>query len=221
MPDDQWADELEAPDEPEWVWGGYVTPGAVTLIAGRPKSGKSTLTCAFAEAVNGDADSFLDRSLRHGKVLYVSEEGAGTLKPKLTARIRTLTRDAAWPLPGWAELIAEATAEAQRIGATVLIIDSLSFWSAGSLGEGQENDSGVMQRILGALVAATRAGLAVVLVHHQRKGGGEGGDAVRGSGAIFGAADMLVEVERLDGDSPPTHRQPASSVAGLRGTKVV
>ena len=87
----------------------------------------------------------------------------------------------------------------------MLVIDSFSFWS--SLGEGQENDSAVMQRTLGALTEATSAGLAVVLVHHQRKGGGEDGDAVRGSGAIFAAVDMLIEVERSKGEDATTHRQ--------------
>jgi hypothetical protein len=65
-----------------------------------------------------------------------------------------------------------------------------------------------MQSTIGALGAATGAGLAVLLVHHQRKGGGQDGDAVRGSGAIFAAVDMLIEVERPTGDgTPATHRQ--------------
>jgi hypothetical protein len=174
-------------------------------VVGKPKSGKSTLTCALAEALAGNASAFLGRSLRSGRVVYLSEEGAGTLKAKLTGHIRVLTRDSAWPRPSWAELIADATAEAKRIDSRVLIIDAFSFWS--SLGEGQENDSAVMQRTLGALVEATSAGLAVVLVHHQRKGGGEDGDAVRGSGAIFAAVDMLIEVERSKGEDAATHRQ--------------
>jgi AAA domain len=199
----QWADELEAPAEPDWIWNGYLAPGSITLLAGKPKSGKSTLACGLAEALNAGVDGFLEQALRKVGVIYLSEEGAGTLKPKLTGRIRTLTRDGAWPRPSWAALITAAIEEANRVGATVIIVDSLSFWS--SLGEGQENDSAVMQGILGALIAATSSGLAVVLVHHQRKGGGEDGDAVRGSGAIFAAVDMLIEVERAKGDS--THRQ--------------
>ena len=205
----QWASELEAPPEPDWIWGGYLAPAAITLVAGKPKSGKSTLACGLAEALTAGAGEFLGRAVRQCSVVYLSEEGAGTLKPKLSGRIRTLTRDGAWPRPGWATLIAAATIEADRIGATVLIVDSLSFWS--SLDEGQENDSAVMQRALGALGAATSTGLAVVLVHHQRKGGGEDGDAVRGSGAIFAAVDMLIEVERPKSDSAPTHRQLVST----------
>jgi len=54
---------------------------------------------------------------------------------------------------------------------------------------------------------ATRAGLAVLLAHHQRKAGGGEGDAVRDSSAIVGAVDVLVEIERLGDDSPPGHRR--------------
>jgi hypothetical protein len=37
------ADELRAntPAEPSWTWTGYVAPGSVTLLAARPKVGKS------------------------------------------------------------------------------------------------------------------------------------------------------------------------------------
>ena len=201
----QWATDLEAPAQPDWLWSGYVAPGAITLIAGKPKSGKSTITCALAEALGAGAERLLGRPLRPAVAIYISEEGAGTLKPKLNGHVRVLTRDGAWPRPDWGTLITAAVTEADRVGATVLVIDSLGFWSA--LSEGQENDSAVMQRTLAALGAATSEGLAVVLVHHQRKGGGEDGDAVRGSGAIFAAVDMLIEVERPTGDVAPTHRQ--------------
>jgi hypothetical protein len=30
------------PSEPAWAWKGYLAPGAITLLAGRPKVGKST-----------------------------------------------------------------------------------------------------------------------------------------------------------------------------------
>src|ERR1700733_6248022 len=37
--------ELRAsvPPEPPWIWGGYIARGAVTVLAGKPKAGKSTL----------------------------------------------------------------------------------------------------------------------------------------------------------------------------------
>lgn len=199
------------PSEPEWVWEGYAARGAVTLQAGKPKSGKSTIACALTDAVSAGAGAFLGRRVTEGAVVYVSEEGAGTLVHKLPAsdRVRVLTRDAAWPKPTWPTLIAAAVAEAKHVGAVLLVIDALSFWAG--FAEGQEKDAGSAQAVMNALAAATAAGLAVLVVHHQRKAGGEDGDAVRGSGAIFGAADVLLEVERAGEDAPPTQRRLVST----------
>ena len=205
----QWADELEAPPEPVWIWNGLRRARCDHAPRRQTKvRQKSTLACALAEALSRRRQQLPRPPAPTGGVVYLSEEGAGTLKPKLHGQVRTLTRDGAWPRPDWATLIEAAITEANRIGATVLIIDSLGFW--GSLDEGQENDSAVMQRTLGALGAATSAGLAVVLVHHQRKGGGEDGDAVRGSGAIFAArrhADRGRTAQKRQRTHPPAARR--------------
>jgi hypothetical protein len=205
-----WASELRdaTPEEPDWVLDGYLAVGAVTLAAGKPKVGKSTLAWALAEAAASGAGSFLGRRVRGGPVVYLTEESAGTLRHKLpksrNAGMRVLTRDAAWPKPSWVDLIEGAVAEAGRVGAVLLVIDALSFWA--SISEGQARDAGAMQRVMDALVSATSSRLAVLLVHHQRKGGGEEGEAVRDSSAIVGAVDVLVEYERVE-DAPHTHRR--------------
>lgn len=195
------------PEEPEWVWEGYVARGAITLLAGKPKVGKSTAALALVEAVVAGAPSFLGRRVSCGSVVYVSEEAAGTLVGKLPAddRVRVLTRDAAWPKPSWAAVIGAAVEEATRVGAGLLVVDTFAFWS--DLAAEREKDAGAVQQTMNALVAATRAGLAVLLIHHQRKAGGEGGDAIRGSSALAGAADALIELERPAGDAPVGHRQ--------------
>jgi len=59
------AHELRAqtPPEPDWRWTGYVAPGAVTILGGKPKAGKSTLALALAEAVATEAPTFLGRAV--------------------------------------------------------------------------------------------------------------------------------------------------------------
>lgn len=32
----------DVPEEPEWIWNGFVATGAITLIGGKPKAGKAT-----------------------------------------------------------------------------------------------------------------------------------------------------------------------------------
>jgi hypothetical protein len=203
-----WAEvRAVAPLAPPWVLGGYIARGLVTMLAGKPKAGKSTLACAIAEAVDAEVEAFLGREVAGGRVVYVSEEGPATLAAKLPASTGSLalSRDDAWPKPGWPELIAAAVRKAGEIGAVLLVIDALAFWAG--FAEGAEKDSGAAQAVMDALGAATGSGLAVLIVHHQRKAGGEEGDAVRGSGAIFGAVDVLIEVERLGEAADPRHRR--------------
>lgn len=201
--------ELRAATPPDvpWVWEGYVARGAVTLLAGKPKVGKSTLASSLIGAVVSHAGSFLERAVTGGPVVYVSEEGAGTLLGKLPNHdgLRVLTRDAAWPKPSWAQLVAAGVAEALRVGAVMLMVDTFAFWA--DLPPEAEKDAGAVQQAVGVLGEATRAGLAVPLFAHQRKAGGEGGDAVRGSSALAGAVDAVVEYERPQGDASGRQRQ--------------
>jgi len=44
---------------------------------------------------------------------------------------------------------------------------------------------------------AQTTNLAIVLVHHARKSGGENGEAIRGSGAILATVDIAVELSRV------------------------
>jgi hypothetical protein len=194
------ADELRAstPAEPDWTWAGYLAPGAVTILAGKPKAGKSTLALAVAEAVATGAAAFLGRSIKGGPVVYISEESAATLAHKLpaTAEIRVLSRDAAWPKPSWPALIGAACEEALRVSAVLLVIDTWPFFAG--LAKDAEKDAGAAGQAMQHALDATHDGLAVMLAGHTRKAGGEDGDALRGSSAIAGAADIVLELERTE-----------------------
>jgi hypothetical protein len=187
------------PPEPPWLWHGYIARGAVTLFAGKPKVGKTTLKMGVCGAIGTNAPSFLGRAISGGPVLYVSEEGAPTLVHKLPeGDFRILTRDLAWPRPAWERLIESAIAEANRVEAVLLVIDTFSFW--GALPAEREKDAGATQAAMEPLIAGTRENLAILLGHHQRKGGGDEGEGVRGSSALAGAADIVLELERPEKD---------------------
>jgi len=130
LPFTPWADlRASSPPEPPWILDGYIARGLITLLAGKPKVGKSTLACAIAEAVDAEALSFVGCEVTGGPVVYLSEEGIATLAPKLPASTCSvaLTREAALPKPGWPDLIGTAVAEALRIAAVLLVIDALGF----------------------------------------------------------------------------------------------
>ena len=202
------ASELLAgkPPEPDYVWDGTLVHGAVTLFAGKPKAGKSTLLYALSEAVAERRDEFLGRALYGGPVIYVSEEGVGTLGTTFPRHddIHLLTRESCWPKPAWSDLVSAAAVAATELKAALVIIDTFAYW--GSLVADAEKDAGAVQPLLNALGEIAKTGCAVVLDHHHRKAGGEDGDAIRGSGAIVGGVDAFAELEKIE-EAPSNHRR--------------
>lgn len=202
------ASELLAgkPPDPDWVWEGTLVRGAITLFAGKPKAGKSTLLYALAEAAAAQRDEFLGRTLQGGPVLFVSEEGIGTLGTTFPrhAEIHLLTRETCWPKPTWPDLVSAAAAAAADLNAALVVIDTFAYW--GALAADAEKDAGSVQPLLDALGEIAQTGCAVVLDHHHRKAGGEDGDAIRGSGAIVGGVDAFAELEKIEG-APSNHRR--------------
>ena len=200
-----------APATPVWVWEGYFARGWLTLSGGKPKVGKSSAFFAVAVAVAARAPTFLGRVITGGPVVIVTEEGATTALAKLPDHddIRVLVREHARPKPTWPELISAAVSEATRINAVMLLIDSFGFWA--SLPADAGKDSGAAYAALAPLLEAAAGEIAVVLVHHQRKSGGEDGDAFLGSVALTAAADMLIEIERLGEDQPAGFRRLVAS----------
>lgn len=193
------ASEIRAttPVEPDWILHGYLARFCVTLGVGKPKVGKSRLAGGIAKASSRGATSFAGRALRPGPVVWISEEAAPTLAHKLpnTDQLRILTRENAWPRPEWNALIAAGVAECKRIGSEVMILDTLPYWSG--MPPEREKDSGAALIVMEALLGAASEGLAVFALAHSRKGGGEDGEAVRGSSAFAGSVDIIAELERV------------------------
>lgn len=196
------------PPEPDWIWDGHFARGFITLVGGRPKVGKSTIVYeAVDRLVRGDAEPFLGAALHPTDVVVVSEEHAVTALAKFrdTDRLHVLTREAAWPLPSWQMTLAAALSAAKTFSAGLVLVDSFTFWAGLASEQGQ--DAGAVQERFNDLVLLAREGLAVVLIHHQRKAGGEYGDALLGSTAFAANADTILEVERLDDTSPHNYRR--------------
>lgn len=201
-----------APENPAWLWHGYLAEGAVTLFAGRHKGGKSTLLFSLIRAFVDGHTRFLNHQVEPGPVVLLTEEAPGTLRPKLEQithegmeRLRVLCRDDITPIrPSWEASVREAGMEALHHGARVVIVDTFAFWSQIT----DENDSAIMQNAVAVLAELTAQGLAVVVVHHHRKGTAmDVGDAIRGSTALQGAVDLIVELFRVDDDEAITSQR--------------
>jgi predicted ATP-dependent serine protease len=186
-----------APPEPPWLWQGYVARGSITLLAGLPKVGKSTLVVGLLRAL-ATGESFLGKATKDAGVLLVSEERTDALAEK--ARRFALGANVHAPRPGelargkWPELIEGAVAYSKDKGLDLLVIDG--FASLAGLVDEEENQAGPVLERLRPLQEAAAGDLAVLLVAHQRKGGGRYGEGVRGSTALTGEVDIVLELER-------------------------
>lgn len=207
------ATTIEAvPPEPAWLVRGYLAPSAITLLAGRPKVGKSTLAFALLAAISAAAE-FAGLETGAAGILLLTEERRDTLAAK--ARALRLIDSATVRLPkgggnefravhvlmrhdagatAWPEIVRQAIAYCVQHELAVLVIDTWDRWT--SLRGDAENAAGAVNEALEPLQYAAAAGLAVLLVSHQRKSVGEFGEAVRGSNALTGGVDVVVELER-------------------------
>lgn len=194
-----------SPAEPDWIWLGYLAPGVITVLAGRPKVGKSTLLFALIAAINGGS-SFCGRSTRRVSIVLLSEERAATVLDKArptswTNLVSVLLHQTAYGT-SWAEIVRQA---AEHVGAGgLLIVDTLADFAG--LPADSENNAGAIQEAIRPLQEAAANHRAVLLVTHQRKAAGEHGEAVRGSNALTAAADIVVELERAPSSLGPQGR---------------
>jgi AAA domain/IclR helix-turn-helix domain len=187
-------------DKPDWLLTGFVARGVVTLFAGRPKVGKTMLNFALFRAVATGAP-FLGLETGKTGVLLLSEERGATLTEKRDfwgVDIHLLMRHQAYGTP-WAEIVEQAVTYCHEHEIGLLVIDTWDKWT--NLTGDSENSAGAVIAALEPLQRAAASGLAVLILAHQRKSYGEHGDAVRGSNALTGSVDVIVELERPKGET--------------------
>ncbi len=198
------------PDRPEFVVEGIAALGAATEIDGKAKSsGKTTFLCECVNCVL-DGKPFLGQPTMRTPVVYLTEQTAPSFREALR-RARLLERDDLSVLLWndakrvvWPEIVRAAVRECQRIGAKLLIIDTLPQY-AGLKGD-TENSAGAALQALEPIQEAAATGLAVVVTRHDRKGGGEVGESARGSSAFGGGVDIIFQLSKAEGQGDPSIR---------------
>lgn len=70
----------------------------------------------------------------------------------------------------------------------------------------REAQAGAALEAIAPLQQAVDDGLGVLIIRHDRKGGGAVGDSARGSSAFGGAVDVVLQLQRAEGNSRPTLR---------------
>jgi AAA domain len=90
----------------------------------------------------------------------------------------------------WVALLDYIAGLRDRYGLDLVVIDPLASFLPGR----DENNAGLMLEALLPLQRLTAAGLAVLVLHHPRKGEPSAGQMARGSGALSGYVDVLIEM---------------------------
>ncbi|MBN8596136.1 MAG: AAA family ATPase [Planctomycetes bacterium] len=167
-------------EEVVWLWPGRIPGGMLSIVAGDPGLGKSTLTTAIAAIVSTGGSWPDGGSCEAGGVLWLSAEDdpSRVLVPRLIAHGADLSRivllDGVRRVPGAAvahpsladDLPALEQAIARVPQCRLIIIDPISAY----LGRTDANANAEVRAMLTPLKAiAEQTGAAVVLVQHLNK----------------------------------------------------
>ncbi|HEX3150860.1 MAG TPA: AAA family ATPase [Gemmataceae bacterium] len=193
-------DAIRRPQSPLiWLWDGYIAGGCITLLTSMWKSGKTTLVSVLLARM-ATGGMFAGRTLRAGKAVIVSEESEGMWATRcqqlnLGDNLGFLCRPFRGPTTPelWEGLIDSLVARKQNVGLDLLVIDPL----AAILPRSSESHSTLMLSAMAPLQRLTALGVAVLVLHHPRKAKTAEGRAARGTGALSGAVDILIEMSTL------------------------
>ena len=193
-----WLDELAAAPTAEtaWLWRGYLARSYVTLLSGQPKMGKTTLLAVLLNRL-ARGGLLAGRDVTPGKALIVSEEPRDLWDLRrqrlgLGNHVCLLAR----PFAGkpdqaqWLGLLDHLAELHRRHTVNLVVLDSLAAFLPGH----SENDAAEMLHALLPLQRLTGQGVAVLLLHHPRKHAAGDGQAARGSGALTGYVDVVMEM---------------------------
>jgi len=182
-----------------WCWERFIPEGSLVALVSYMKVGKSTLAYPLAIAV-AQGQPFLGYPTTQGGVLILAvEEHERDVRRRLerfgaragdpihfhTGQLRKVKQ----LFPDLREFITEHQIR-------LVLLDTLpQFWEVRD-----ENDNAqVIREVKPFLDLARSTQAAVVLLHHERKSGGEHGRGIRGGSALFGMVDQAILLDRQPG----------------------
>jgi hypothetical protein len=161
------------------------------------------------------------RAVRPGRAVVLTEEAEDLWAERIERlgigdQLQLLSR----PFRGrptadeWHRLIASLVARHETHGFELLVIDPLAAFLPGR----SENDAAAMLDVLLPLQELTRRGVGVLILHHPRKKESAPGRMARGSGALSGSADVLIELELVGTAADDNRRRRLSAYSRHRTT---
>ena len=186
-------DLLAEPDEAvSWVWDGILPTGGLSVIAAKPKAGKSTFARNLAHCVVQGLP-FLDREVLQGPVLYCAfEEKRGEVRKhfRLMGTRGPLYLFINVAPPDAMKRLEEAVVRSKPV---LVIIDTL--FKLCRIKDGNDYSQAITA-IEPLLKLARESSAHLATVHHAGKGERQGGDSILGSTGIFASVDTAVIIKR-------------------------
>jgi hypothetical protein len=186
---------VASPDR-RWLWYGYLAPGAVTLLCSQWKIGKTTLTSILLSRMK-HGGTLAGLPVAAGRAIILSEESDEHWLQR-GGRL-DLQNHVGWycrpfrgrPSPAqWQALLDRVAEDAAQRGIALVVVDPLAAFFPGK----SENAAAAMLDFLAPLQQLAGRGLAVLVLHHPAKKEQRDGPTGRGSGALLGGADILMEM---------------------------
>ncbi|MBM4071123.1 MAG: AAA family ATPase [Planctomycetes bacterium] len=183
-----------------WLWHGFVAEGNLTLLTSMWKSGKTTLvSLLLSRRVAGG--KLLGQPVTPGKTVVISEEDRSLWAGRIARHgfggnvcffLRPFRH-----IPSkeeWQTLIDRVLQLHERDGIDLVVIDPVAPFIH------DENLAHSMYDFLHTLSSLTQRGMAVLVLHHPKKGKVQAGQSARGSGALLGHVDISIEMRHPGGD---------------------
>jgi hypothetical protein len=189
----------------KYIVPGYIVEGC-TLLAGRPKLGKSWLMLDIGLAVAAGRYCLGDAQCEQGDVLYLAlEDNERRLQSRITKILgfanewpSGFSYATEWPRAdaGGLDAIRKWIGSAKQ--ARLVVVDILAMFRSPRRKDQQpyESDYAAIQ---GLQAIASETGVAIVIVHHLRKSGTDSGDPfekVSGTLGLSGGADTVLILDR-------------------------
>jgi hypothetical protein len=202
LPETVTAIDLMAAELPpvRWVVPG-VLPEGVTLLAGKPKLGKSWLALGLCVAVAAGGVALGTRQVERGEVLYLAlEDNRRRLQKRLRKMLRGSAPDGLEMATAWPKLD-EGGVEAlgawlqEHPNARLIAVDTLAKIRPRTRGQNvYQEDYSALEELL---PLAGEYGVAIVVVHHTRKmAAADPLDEISGSTGLTGGVDGVLVLKR-------------------------
>lgn len=190
-------DLLAEPDEAvSWLVEDRLPSAGLSLLAGKPKAGKSTLARCLALAV-ARGDEWLGFATHSGPVFYLALEEK---RAEVKRHFQQMGATADTPLfvfcaPSPTDGLSQLRESAEQRKPVLIVIDPLFRFTKVKDANDYAQVTAALEPLL---VLARETGAHVLVAHHMGKGERGGGDGILGSTAIFGSVDTALILQRRE-----------------------